>query len=106
MLIHNKKRVILRSLVFAFGVVFACGHPSAQNSSLQPPAENTQIAIWPGNAPDFRPTAEPETLTTADAKEFVAGKPWVYVSNVSRPTITVYSPKERNTGAAVVVFPG
>jgi acetyl esterase/lipase len=28
------------------------------------------------------------------------------VSNVTRPTTTVYSPKGKNTGAAVVVFPG
>jgi acetyl esterase/lipase len=28
------------------------------------------------------------------------------VTNVSRPTMTVYAPKGRNTGAAVVVFPG
>src|SRR5207302_5920899 len=27
-------------------------------------------------------------------------------TNVSRPTMTVYSPKGKNTGAAVVVFPG
>ena len=28
------------------------------------------------------------------------------MGNVSRPTMTVYSPKGKNTGAAVVVFPG
>src|SRR5437016_8088500 len=31
-------------------------------------------------------------------------RPWVYVGHVSRPT--VYAPKEKNAGAAVVVFPG
>ena len=36
----------------------------------------------------------------------VGGKPWVYVDKVSQPTMTVYSPQGRNTGAAVVVFPG
>ena len=36
----------------------------------------------------------------------MAGKPWTYVGNVSRPTMTVYSPTGKNTGAAVVVFPG
>jgi len=40
-------------------------------------------------------------------KEFlVADRPAVGVSNVSRPTLTVYSPSGRNTGVAVVVFPG
>ena len=42
----------------------------------------------------------------AGNKKLVAGKPWVYVSRVSHPTITVYPPVGRNTGAAVVVFPG
>jgi acetyl esterase/lipase len=36
----------------------------------------------------------------------VAGKPFVFVVNVSQPTMTVYSPKGTNTGVAVVVFPG
>ena len=36
----------------------------------------------------------------------IAGRPVVIVRNVTRPTMTVYSPKGKNTGAAVVVFPG
>jgi len=36
----------------------------------------------------------------------VAGRPWVYVANVSRPTLTVYSPTGNNAGVAIVVFPG
>ncbi|MBA3830556.1 MAG: hypothetical protein H0X34_01415 [Chthoniobacterales bacterium] len=34
----------------------------------------------------------------------VAGKPWVEVSNVSQPTMTVYSPKGENTVIAVSLF--
>jgi acetyl esterase/lipase len=34
------------------------------------------------------------------------GVSWVAVCNVSQPTMTIYAPKERNTGVAVVVFPG
>jgi acetyl esterase/lipase len=106
MFIPYKKRTLLRSLVFAVCAVLACGHPSAQNSSEQPSPRNVEMQIWPRDAPGTQIVKGPETLTTTDAKEFVAGKPWVYVSNVSRPMITVYSPKEKNTGAAVVVFPG
>jgi acetyl esterase/lipase len=40
------------------------------------------------------------------SEKLVAGRPWVYVGRVSQPTMTVYSPTGRNTGAAVVVFPG
>jgi acetyl esterase/lipase len=93
-------------LSFAFSIVFALGGLSAQTAVWQPSAGHTQVAIWPGVAPDAQPGLAPESVTTTDAKEFVAGRPWVYVSNVTRPTMTVYSPKGKNTGAAVVVFPG
>lgn len=36
----------------------------------------------------------------------VGGAPWIYVNRVSQPTITVYSPTGKNTGAAVIVYPG
>jgi acetyl esterase/lipase len=78
---------------------------SAQTSAWQPSPGHTQIPIWPGAAPDPQPVAGPENTVT-DTKDLVAGRPWVYVSNVTRPTMTVYSPKGKNTGAAVVVFPG
>jgi acetyl esterase/lipase len=65
-----------------------------------------QVAIWPGAVPDAQPAAGPETVTTRLHDHLVAGKPWTYISNVSAPTMTVYPPVGRNTGAAVVVFPG
>ncbi len=69
-----------------------------------------ELPIWPGAAPNARRVSEPEVSgTVTDAQghaKLVGGKPWTYVSNVSRPTMTVYSPQEHNTGAAVVVFPG
>ena len=47
-----------------------------------------------------------EHLSSAPPNHLVAGKPWTYVGHVSTPTITMYSPQGKNTGAAVVVFPG
>jgi acetyl esterase/lipase len=41
-----------------------------------------------------------------DPKFLIAGKPVTGVKNVTRPTMTVYSPTGKNTGAAVVVLPG
>ena len=64
------------------------------------------MPIWPAARPDVRQGSAPEIVTTTGNEHLVAGRPWSYISNVSRPTITVYSPKEKNTGAAVVVFPG
>jgi len=86
-------------------VLFAFGNLSAQTSVWQPSPGHTQVAIWPGAAPDEQPLAEPE-YATAVTREPVAGRPWVEVGSVSRPTMTVYSPKGKNTGVAVVVFPG
>ena len=62
------------------------------------------MPIWPSTVPAGRPG--PEVETTAAGGSLVAGRPWLHVRNVSRPTLTVYSPKGKNTGAAVVVFPG
>jgi acetyl esterase/lipase len=65
-----------------------------QTGVWQPSAGHTQVAIWPGTPPDAQPVAGPERLVDGA------------VERVSRPTMTVYSPKGKNTGAAVVVFPG
>ena len=71
-----------------------CGSASAKTTVWQPTAGHTQIPIWPGVAPDEQPVPGPETETQGA------------VTNVTRPTMTVYTPKGKNSGAAVVVFPG
>lgn len=79
-------------------------------TAWQPSTGQTQLPIWPGVVPDARPVDGPEVsgtrLDDAGNKALVGGKPWVYVDKVSQPTMTVYSAQGRNTGAAVVVFPG
>ena len=95
----------MKLLTLAFCVAVACGAALAQTSGWQPSAGHTQIPIWPGAAPDAQPVAGPETVWT-DSSELIGGKPVVGVKNVTRPTMTVYSPSGKNTGAAVVVFPG
>ena len=92
-------------LLFAFSVLFAFADLHAQANVWQPSPGHTQVPIWPKAVPDALPVAGPETIQT-DPKNPVAGKPWYYADNVSQPTMTVYSPKGKNTGAAVVVFPG
>jgi len=94
----------MKPVILAVCAVFAFGVLSAQETSWQPSPGHTQVPIWPGAAPDAQPVAGPEVVATA--KNLVASRPWVSVSNVSRPTMTVYSPSGKNTGAAVVVFPG
>ena len=62
------------------------------------------MPIWPGAAPDAQ-AVRGRRRGGGQATDLVAGKPWLG-KQVSRPTMTVYSPKGKNTGAAVVVFPG
>jgi acetyl esterase/lipase len=96
----------------AWLLVLAASEPglAAGQAAWQPSPGHTQIPIWPGVIPDARPVEGPEVSgTVVDAtgtKRLVGGRPWVYVDRVSQPTMTVYSPAGRNTGAAVVVFPG
>ena len=90
----------------ALGLVFATGGVRAQTPVWQPSPGHTQIPIWPKAVPDALPATKLYVETTEPGGSLVAGKQWVYVENVSRPTMTVYSPTADNTGAAVVVFPG
>lgn len=96
--------MMVTPLIFALWIVFAFGGLSAQGDTWQPSPGYTQVAIWPGTVPDAQPVAGSENV--AAVKKLVAGRPWIWVSKVSRPTMTVYAPKGENTGVAVVVFPG
>lgn len=92
----------MRPLILAFCVVFGFAVLRAQTPAWQPSPGHTQVPIWPGKAPDAVPAAGPEVT-----KMVGEGPPGaVVVGQVSRPTMTVYSPQGKNTGAAVVVFPG
>jgi acetyl esterase/lipase len=84
----------------------ASAQNGGQSGGWQPSPGYRQIAIWPGAAPDPQPVKGPETVAVTGKSGLVAGRPYTYVSNVTRPTMTVYSPKGKNTGVAVVVFPG
>ena len=78
-------------------VLIAFAGLNAQTSGWQPSPGHTQIPIWPDAPPDAQFGPKANTEISPEPGE---------VDNVSRPTMTVYSPKGKNTGAAVVVFPG
>src|SRR5579872_6400289 len=96
----------MKSLLFGLCIAFSCGGLSAQQSTWQPSPGHTQLPIWPGSVPDPQPVAGPEAAAASGKEWLVAGRPAVSVTNVSRPTITVYSPKGNNKNVAVIVFPG
>lgn len=105
---YRVRTILLALLAFAVGESRAF----AEQAAWQPSPGHEQLAIWPGEAPDARSVDGPEVAGWVEdpadraKKHLVGGKPWTYVSNVSRPTMTVYSPQGPNTGAAVFVFPG
>ena len=64
------------------------------------------FAIWPKGAPG-ESTPLDEHDTTTEKNPLIAGRRIIRLTGVSNPTITVYlPPKQKNTGAAVLVFPG
>jgi acetyl esterase/lipase len=96
----------MKPFIFALCVVFAFCRLSAQTPAWQPSPGHTQLQIWPGAAPYPQRVAGPEVAKLSAKDDLVAGKQVLEVDNVTRPTMTVYAPTGKNTGAAVVVFPG
>jgi acetyl esterase/lipase len=65
------------------------------------------LLLWPNGNPEPSKVVGPEIDPTTDANRIVSGKATVRVTNVSKPSLTVYSPEPaKNTGAAALVFPG
>ena len=86
-----RKTIVLIAL-FALSLV----HRQAHAAVWQPSPGHVQLPIWPGKVPD----------ALADPKPEAVRPDWPKITDVSRPTMTVYAPEGRNTGAAIVVFPG
>lgn len=71
--------------------------------AADPPA----VPLWPKGAPGETPLPAAESDTTKPTDNMVAGRRLARIGNVSTPTMTIYrAPKAKDTGAAVVVFPG
>lgn len=73
----------------------------AQESAI----DHKQLPIWSTSIPDSGLITGPE-IVEQDTVHLVGGKPYTWVTNVSRPSVTIFSPREKNTGVAIVVFPG
>ena len=70
-------------------------------------AQQHTLPLWPQGNPEPSLITGPETDPTTDKDRIVSGKVAVRVTNVSKPTLTVYSPDpSRNNGAAALVLPG
>jgi hypothetical protein len=71
-------------------------------------AEPTKIIeLWPAGAPGANGDTAAEYDTTKSTDPLIGGKRVIRLGNVSKPTLAIYpAPKDRDTGAAVLVCPG
>jgi acetyl esterase/lipase len=100
---QNLLRPSMAGLAFALlAVSLACTHQPA----WQPPAGHLTMDLWPHGAPGVPPNPPAEVDTTTVKDNLIAGKRLIRLGNVSNPTLTLYTPKDNASGAAVVVFPG
>lgn len=90
--------------LFTMIAVFSCTNVLA--AAWQPASPHQQLPIWSGVIPDATLAVAPEEDAVLREDRLVAGRAWLQVENVTRPTMTIYPPKGSNTGAAIIVFPG
>jgi acetyl esterase/lipase len=113
-------RFVVPSLL-AIGIIGgACGQASKTQSSptevevpkeeregvWQSTAGGVQVSLWPANAPLAKPDTGDQPEATGNGTGLVGGGKWRWVSYVTRPTMTIYKPKGRNTGTTMLVLPG
>lgn len=80
------------------------------NQNRQPTQRQEKEIVQPKESKSLITSKEiPIWTTSIPDSELIKGTE-IYndgmISNVSNPTITIYSPKEKNTGTAIIVFPG
>jgi hypothetical protein len=96
---------MLRLLFPLAAAVLLSARLLAQKPAWQPAPGHLTLDLWPHGAPGALANSAPEIDTTTAKDKLIAGKPLMPLGNVSSPTLTVYTPKAKNTGAAIVVFP-
>ena len=72
----------------------------------QPPAGGVQVPLWPADVALAKPDTGDHPEATGNGSPLVAGRPWHWASYVTRPTMTIFRPKGRNSGTALLVLPG
>jgi acetyl esterase/lipase len=95
----------MRRLLTCVYCLIACATAHADAGVWQPGAGHRQIPLWPATPPDSQPLPGPEKMTVGH-DHLIGGKTATAVTNVAVPTMTVYAPAGRNSGAAVLVLPG
>ncbi|HET6251404.1 MAG TPA: alpha/beta hydrolase, partial [Tepidisphaeraceae bacterium] len=96
-------------LLIALGIslIFTCASLAADSA---PTAKPLVVELWPGKVPGDIGIAGEEKFIDVKVNgksHTVGGKPVLWLTNVTRPSITFYpAPRETNTGAAMLICPG
>ena len=69
-------------------------------------AQKTVIPLWPQGNPEPSQTTQPESDATKPGDRLIDGHRTARLTNVTRPTLSVYVPHRQGTGTAALVFPG
>lgn len=77
-----------------------------QEGVWQPSDGGVQVPLWPANVSLTKPDSGDYPEHTGNGSPLVAGREWHWATYVTRPTMTIYRPQGRNTGAAMLVIPG
>ncbi|HXS11271.1 MAG TPA: alpha/beta hydrolase, partial [Acidobacteriaceae bacterium] len=101
---ESTMRLCSSSLLLPLCLIASTAHP--QQTGWRPTPGHPQLPIWTGAIPDAAPVLGSETVEISGPNDLIGGKRTTGVRNVTIPTMTIYSPAGRNTGASVVVFPG
>ena len=100
----------LRNIHDAIRLKFFSGHLVRRAWLLVAADDPLVVELWPGAVPDETHNLGAETFRMSpqlDRKQVEVTEPTKMVTNVSRPTITIYRPaKDQETGTAVLICPG
>ncbi len=110
MKIFSIKLFLLVSLIAFTNINEAISAPQASqvlSSAWEAPVGLQQIPIWPSDT--LKHVSKNQGFETTQRMTPPAVKPgreYTQILNVSTPTLTVFPPKGKNTGASIIVFPG
>ena len=95
----------MRLRAFTLLATFAFVSTTLISSAQTAPAPQT-LPLWPHATPEPPQTTAPEADITKPTDHFIDGHRTARLTNVTVPTLTVYPPRDHNTGSAALVFPG
>jgi acetyl esterase/lipase len=105
-------------LVFGAGLIYwnlaqtenspagAAASKAGKGGAGRTAVDGEQIPLWPENVVLAKPDTGDYPESNGAGETLVGGRKWHWASYVTRPTMTIYKPKVRNTGAAILVVPG